>query len=65
MCGYTPFGTGLFFAVGISFGNILFENAFPIKFDASSNNAYRFLITEYVLDPKDHKCLNSNCLTYI
>ena len=38
MCGYTPFGACLFFAVGISFGNILFGNAFSIKLDASSNS---------------------------
>ena len=63
-CGYAPDGAGLN-AVGISFGNILFGNAYPQKIDASSNMAYRYLTTEYVLDPKDHKCLNNNCLTYI
>ena len=62
-CGYMP--DLLPHYVIISFGSPPFGNAYPMKMGASSNHAYRYLPGEYTLDPKEHKCLNNNCLTYI
>ena len=63
-CGYTPDGKG-YHTAAISFGSAVYGNAFPYKIGASSNHAYRYITDEYKLDPKEHKCLNNNCLTYI
>ena len=61
-CGYVPDADD---RVTIAFGSAAFGNAFPLDLGASCNHVYRYLPGEYTLDPKEHKCLNNNCLTYI